>query len=123
MSGRVEPKPVEEIVRVRKSAERIIEIQRDVSEEDESSIAIDELNQVLEVMAVEGADDDEDDMPFEGQDTACCRSVAARLHYIGPDRVDIQYATKEAARHMASPRASHEGGLKKTGKYSGADRD
>ena len=43
--------------------------------------------------------------------------MTARLNYLGPDRVDVQYATKEAARYMSAPRTSHLNGLTKIGKY------
>ena len=76
----------------------------DGSEDDEGSITIDALNQVWEMMVVEGEDDDEDNTPLEGQDATRYRSVTTRLHYIGPDRVDVQCSTKEAARHMVTPR-------------------
>ena len=34
------------------------------------------------------------------------RALAARLNYLALDRPDIQYATKEAVKHMATPRGN-----------------
>ena len=45
------------------------------------------------------------------------RGVAARLNYIAPDRPDIAYAVKEAARNMSSPEVSDLRRLRKIGKY------
>ena len=45
------------------------------------------------------------------------RSVAARLNYLSPDRADIGYAVKEAARSMSSPKRSDLAKLRKIGKY------
>ena len=45
------------------------------------------------------------------------RSVAARLNYLSPDRADIGYAVKEAARSMSSPKPSDLAKLRKIGKY------
>ena len=45
------------------------------------------------------------------------RAVAARLNYLAADRVDIQYAVKEAARAMSSPRTSHWAMLNRIGRY------
>jgi hypothetical protein len=45
------------------------------------------------------------------------RGVAARLNYMAPDRPDIAYAVKEAARNMSSPKVSDLRRLRKIGKY------
>ena len=64
-----------------------------------------------------------DTEPIEGEeelglgDAKKYRSVTARHNYIAPDRVDIQYATKETARHMAKPRRCDMGLLRRIGKY------
>ena len=112
MSGRAEPKPEQETVRVRRSAGKIVEIERA-----DDGVSIDELNQTWELLAVDGDIEDENDPELVGSEATRYRSVTARLNYIGPDRVDLQYATKEAARHMAVPRESHLNGLCKIGKY------
>ena len=64
-SGRAEPKPKQESVRVRDSAGRIVEIKLELLEDDVSSITIDELSRAWVILAVEGEDDDEDDMSLE----------------------------------------------------------
>ena len=44
---------------------------------------------------------DEDEM---GRDVAKkYRGIAARLNYLSPDRMDIGFAVKEAARNMSKP--------------------
>ena len=50
-------------------------------------------------------------------DTRLFRGVAARLNYMGHDRPGLQYAIKEAARRMASPRGCDWALLRKIGKY------
>jgi len=45
------------------------------------------------------------------------RGVAARLNYLAPDRADIGYAVKEAARDMSAPRQSSMRKLRKIGRY------
>ena len=59
-----------------------------------------------------------DETPLEGAEAKLFRGIAARLNYLGPDRPDIQYAVKEAARTMASPRACDWCLLKKNVKIS-----
>ena len=60
--------------------------------------------------------------PSEGEeelglgDSKTYRSVTARLNYIAPDRVDIQYATEETARPMAKPRRCDMGLLRRIGR-------
>ena len=41
--------------------------------------------------------------PLRPQEATQYRALAARLNYLAMDRPDIQYATKEIARYMASP--------------------
>ena len=45
-----------------------------------------------------------DETPVSTVDARLFRGVAARLNYMGPDRPDMQYAIKEAARCMARVR-------------------
>ena len=45
------------------------------------------------------------------------RAVAARLNYLAPDRMDLAYSVKEAARCMANPRQSDWEKLKRLGRY------
>ena len=45
-----------------------------------------------------------DDMLLGLDEARQYRAVAARLNYLAPDRVDIQFAVKEAARSMSAPR-------------------
>ena len=52
-----------------------------------------------------------------GEAAKCYRSVTARLNDIGPDRVDFQYSSKEAARYMAVPPALRMNGLRNIAKY------
>ena len=46
------------------------------------------------------------------------RAIAARFNYLAVDRMDIQFAVKEAARAMSSPKQSHWAMLHKIGGYS-----
>ena len=51
------------------------------------------------------------------------RGIAARLNYLAQDRIDIQYACKEASRRMARPRVCDWPALKRIGRYlKGAPR-
>ena len=69
-----------------------------------------------ELMAVDQeADEGEEELgPAEAK---IYRGITARLNYIAPDRVDLQYATKEAARRMSKPRACDMNLLKRIGRY------
>jgi len=60
---------------------------------------------------------DDDDELLGPEDARLYRGVAARLNYVAPDRSDIAYAVKEAARNMSSPTASGLRRLKKIGRY------
>ena len=81
-------------------------------------------NKTLEMPKVEGADEsDEDDPQLGPEDARLYRGVAARFNYLAPDRPDIGFSVKEAARAMCAPRKSHLGLLKKISKYlKGAPR-
>ena len=45
------------------------------------------------------------------------RGIAARLNFLAQDRVDLQYACKEASRRMAKPQRSDWAILKRIGRY------
>ena len=47
---------------------------------------------------------DVDESLLVGAEAKLFRGIAARLNYVAPDRPDMQFAVKEAARLMASPR-------------------
>ena len=55
-------------------------------------------------IAPEADPDDEDETELTGEEARLFRGVAARLNYVGLDRPDMQFAVKEAARLMSSPR-------------------
>ena len=45
------------------------------------------------------------------------RRIVARLNYLAPDRIDIQFAVKECARYMSAPRENHWTALVRIGRY------
>ena len=45
------------------------------------------------------------------------RRIVARLNYLAPDRIDIQFAVKECARYMSAPRGNHWAALVRIGRY------
>jgi hypothetical protein len=61
--------------------------------------------------------DDDDDSELDADKARSYRAIAARLNYISPDRPDIGYAVKEAARNMSKPRVSDFQRLRKIGRY------
>ena len=61
--------------------------------------------------------DNDDETPLAGDEARLFRGIAARLNYIGPDRPDMQFAVKEAARLMSSPRKCDWRILRKIGRY------
>jgi hypothetical protein len=61
--------------------------------------------------------DDESEEELDAAGAKLYRSVAARLNYLSPDRADIGYAVKEAARNMSAPKVSDLRRLRKIGKY------
>ena len=103
MSERAVPKPDHQLVGVRRNAGKVVEIRRDeaFNDDNDDSVDVDELNEAWELMAVNRAEDDEDDQPLEGASATSYRAATARLNYVSPDRIDVQYATKEAARFGA----------------------
>ena len=52
-----------------------------------------------------------------GAEATLYRAVAARFHYLAPDRPDVAFSVKEVARAMSAPRQSHMKMIKKLGKY------
>ena len=57
------------------------------------------------------------DRPLSPAKNMIYRSIAARSNYVGPDRPDAQYASKELCRWMASPSETGLQGLKRLGRY------
>ena len=117
VSERAGPKPrgssAANWTKVRRSAGKIVEIKMvdiDHIEDDHGS----QEEAEWDLLSVENELDDEE---LVGEEATSYRAITARLNYIGPDRIDIQYAVKEAARHMSTPMRSHLGALIKIGKY------
>ena len=50
-------------------------------------------------------------------DASSYRALVARANYLAQDRIDIQFAVKEAARRMAAPRTEDWGLVKRLGRY------
>ena len=83
----------------------------------------------LAAKEVEGpALDDDDSLEARGallssKDTTAFRVLVAHGNYLAQDRVEIQYAVKEAARRMSAPRKEDWALLRRTGRYlTGAPR-
>ena len=65
----------------------------------------------------DGFDEDRDDPRL---DQACgrrYRGVVARANYLSLDRIDLQFASKEACRQMSDPRVSGEARMKRIARY------
>ena len=60
---------------------------------------------------------DDDETLLTGEEARLFRGIAARLNYVGPDRPEMQFAIKEAARLMSSPRRCDWRILRKLGRY------
>ena len=60
---------------------------------------------------------DGEDTPLEGKDVTRFRALAARANYLGQDRCDIQYATKEISRGMAKPTKGSLAKMKRLARY------
>merc|ERR1712026_228705 len=56
-------------------------------------------------------------MVMDGADSRWYRGVAARGNYLGLDRPDVAYASKEASRWMSKPREVDRRRLKRMGRY------
>ena len=70
-----------------------------------------------EELKYDGDEDEVEEKPLDAQQARLYRGVAARLNYIAPDRPDISYAVKEAARNMSCPKPADLRRLRKIGKY------
>ena len=57
------------------------------------------------------------DGPLSPATSTIYRSIAERSNYVGPDRPDAQYASKELCRWMAGPSETGLQGLKRRGRY------
>ena len=96
-------KPEQGSAWVKKSAGAITDIRTTDPENNndgDEDVDIDDVKSHWE--KIESADEDDDGAILVGQDATNYRSVTARLNYMSPDRVDIQYATKEGAPDVAS---------------------
>ena len=70
-----------------------------------------------ELNAVFGDDAEKVDEEMSREDAKKYRGIAARLNYLSPDRMDIGYAVKEAARNMSKPLFGDWAKLKRIGRY------
>ena len=66
---------------------------------------------------LENQEEEDGEEFLEGQESTLYRAIAARLNYLAPDRMDIQFAAKEAARAMSAPQRKHWRMLHKVGRY------
>ena len=57
------------------------------------------------------------DPPLPPAEATQYRALAARLNYLALDRIDIQFATKEVAKYMATPHQAHWILLKRLARY------
>ena len=76
-------------------------------------MGIDERSNIVGSPSVKEGDGSEwlsDDVELQGSDRRRYREMTARLNYLGQDRSDVQYATKELCTEMSRPT---EGGLRK----------
>jgi len=64
-----------------------------------------------------GFDEEVDDPELDGMAGRRYRGVAARGNYLSLDRMDLQFAAKEACRQMAKPRASGQERMKRIARY------
>ena len=60
---------------------------------------------------------EKDQMPLDAQDATKFRGIAARINYLAADRPDLQFASKCASKHMASPTHGGWDLLKRIGRY------
>ena len=67
--------------------------------------------------AVEDVGDPHWNEELDPGDARLFRALAARANYLSQDRADIQYAAKEACRHMAAPTRAAWGKLKRLVRY------
>jgi hypothetical protein len=58
-----------------------------------------------------------DDSPLSTDSHTTFRALAARANYLAQDRIDLQFAAKEACRFMSAPTDSAEAALKRLGRY------
>ena len=66
---------------------------------------------------VNDVEDDKAGELLSKQDATKYRGLAARANFLSQDRADLQYATKEVARRMATPRVGDWNLLKRLGRY------
>ena len=58
-----------------------------------------------------------DDDEMERDDAKKYRGIAARLNYLSPERMDVGFAVKEAARNMSKPLFGDWAKLNRIGRY------
>ena len=92
---------------------------KDVVELVDENVSIDDLLQPCDVVgaASEVESQDHSDEELCPAEATKFRAIAARLNYMAVDRVDIQYAVKEVARHMSTPTQAGWQKLVKIGRY------
>ena len=61
--------------------------------------------------------DNDDEVLLAGEEATLYRAIVARLNYLAQDRPDLQYASKEVSRRMATPRRGDWAALKRIGRY------
>ena len=68
--------------------------------------------------AITGNDDvDKDEVEMNPQDASLYRAITARINFLAQDRSDLQFASKESSRRMATPRIKYWLLVKRVGRY------
>ena len=67
--------------------------------------------------SAEEKEEEEDKDVLDSQGARWYRGVSARGNYLGLDRPDIAYASKEASRYISKPREADKRKLKRMGRY------
>ena len=79
---------------------------------------LDDLSKGLEVPITRDVDNEEDaEDELQGEEATQYRALAARANYLSQDRVDIQFAAKEACRGMSKPKRKDHRKLKRLARY------
>ena len=89
---------------------QVLEIGRgeDFNRDNDDSIDIDELFEAWELMAIEGAEDDEDDQPLGGASaTSYCGNGTPHLHQPGMHRCAVSHQGGSSA-HVVAESVAHE---------------
>ena len=106
MPGGVKPPTTTTATSTSRNSQARIAVEEEINSVDDARKSVPNDNWDIDAYDEVALEGDQFEEELDAAGARLYRGVAARLNYMAPDRPDIAYAVKEAARNMSSPKVS-----------------